>query len=387
VYGKRRDRINSDEEERMRRGYEVKATVRFTERSGRPLYQQATVSEAGEDIAVLRYGDAAQIWRINVGWRRRKNKDNFGFTIDATNGRWVKDQEGSGADENVQEGFEDQAAKARKVVPYVKDHRNTLLIEPKIELDHRQMVSLQAALRRAILAEFNLEDAELGLEGLPSRDNRTVFLIYEAAEGGAGVLKRLVQEPDALQRVATMALKICHFNPETGEDQRRAPEAKEDCEVACYDCLLSYYNQPDHEHLNRHLIKDVLMRIQRGTIKCSPVELNRSAHLDALKARCDSELERQWLVYLEKHGHKLPSSAQKLLLNIKPDFLYEGDYKVGIYIDGPPHDFPDRQRRDHNQQVELEDRGWTVLRFRLAAEWADIIDRFPNVFGKAGGTQ
>jgi very-short-patch-repair endonuclease len=387
VYGKRRDKINSDEEERMRRGYEIRATVRFTERNGQPLYQQAVVSEAGEEIAVLRYGDAAQIWRINAGWRRRKNKEDFGFMIDATTGRWVKDQDGSGADENLQEGFEDQAAKARKVVPYVKDHRNTLLIEPKIELDHCRMVSLQAALRRAILAEFDLEDGELGLEGLPSRDNRTVFLIYEAAEGGAGVLKRLVQEPGALQRVASMALKICHFNPETGEDQKRGPEAREDCEVACYDCLLSYYNQPDHKHLDRHLIKDVLMRFQRATIKCSPVELNRSAHLEALKARCDSNLERQWLAYLDERGHKLPSSAQKLLLDIKPDFLYEGDYKVAVYIDGPSHDFPDRQQRDEQQKVDLEDRGWTVLRFGHAKQWAETINEFPNVFGQAGGVR
>jgi superfamily II DNA/RNA helicase/very-short-patch-repair endonuclease len=384
VYVKRRDQINSDEEERMRRGYQVRVTVRFTERDGRPLYQQATVAEAGEEIAVLRYGEAAQIWRINVGWTRRRNKEDLGFTIDTTTGRWVKDPEGSGADENVQDGFEDHAAKARKVVPYVRDHRNTLLIDPKMSLDHSQMVSLQAAIRRAILAEFNLEDSELGLEGLPNRDNRKVFLIYEASEGGAGVLKRLVQEPDALQRVAAMALKICHFNPETGEDQKHAPEAKEDCEVACYDCLLSYYNQPDHKHLNRHLIKDVLMRLQKATVECSPVELNRSAHLEALKARCDSNLERHWLDYLEEHGHKLPSSAQKRVLETKPDFLYEGDYKVVIYIDGPPHDFPDRQQRDDHQKTELEDRGWTVLRFHHTEQWTEIIDRFPNVFGKAG---
>jgi very-short-patch-repair endonuclease len=385
VHVKRRDQINSDEEERTRRGYEVKVTVRFSERDGQPLYQQASVSEAGEEIAVMRYGDAAQIWRINVGWTRRKNKENFGFTIDTTTGRWVKETEENGADENLEEGFEDRAAKAKKVVPYVRDHRNTLLIHPKIELDHSQMVSLQAALRRAILAEFNLEDAELGLEGLPNRDNRNVFLIYEAAEGGAGVLKRLVQEPGALQRVAAMALRICHFNPETGEDQRRAPEAKEDCEVACYDCLLSYYNQPDHKHLNRHSIRDALMRLQNATVDYSPVELSRSAHLDLLKARCDSNLEKHWLDYLDAHGLKLPSAAQKLVSDTKPDFLYEGDYTVAIYVDGPPHDFPDRQQRDERQKADLEDRGWTVLRFHHAEEWSEIIARFPNVFGRADG--
>src|ERR1700740_475568 len=111
------------------------------------------------------------------------------------------------------------------------------------------MAAFQAALAKAIIVEFNLEDNELGMEALPTRERREVILIYEAAEGGAGVLKRLVSEPDALGRVAPRALEICHFNPDTGEDRHRAEGAREDCVMACYDCLLSYFNQPDHEYL------------------------------------------------------------------------------------------------------------------------------------------
>ena len=48
-------------------------------------------------------------------------------------------------------------------------------------------------------------------EPLPGRDNRQSILLYESAEGGAGVLTRLATEPTALARVAEEALRIMHF--------------------------------------------------------------------------------------------------------------------------------------------------------------------------------
>ena len=47
-------------------------------------------------------------------------------------------------------------------------------------------------------------------------------------------------------------------DPDTGEDKLRAERSAEDCEAACYDCLMSYYNQMDHLLLDRRLIKEYL---------------------------------------------------------------------------------------------------------------------------------
>src|SRR5690606_10464734 len=87
-------------------------------------------------------------------------------------------------------------------------------------------------------------------------EDRTGFGLYEAAEGGAGVLRLLVEDPTALSRCAELALRRCHYAPDDRAadgwaDQGHAPGRRDDCEAACYDCLLSYTNQPDHRLLDR----------------------------------------------------------------------------------------------------------------------------------------
>jgi hypothetical protein len=60
VSTRRRDRINSDEEERARIGHEVKTGVRFARRNGAISAQQAAlVDSSGEPLATLVYGHAA----------------------------------------------------------------------------------------------------------------------------------------------------------------------------------------------------------------------------------------------------------------------------------------------------------------------------------------
>lgn len=171
------------------------------------------------------------------------------------------------------------------------------------------MASLQSALKRAIQIRYQLEDNELMAEPLPDAANRHLLLIYEATEGGAGVLRRLIDEPQALSEVAREALRLCHFDPDTGADLKHAERAREDCETACYDCLLTYYNQGDHRILDRKPIRELLLSLMAALVQASPTSKPRTAHLGQLQHMSGSRLESDWLLYLHERGYRLPSHA------------------------------------------------------------------------------
>ncbi len=378
VSTRRRDRINCDEEERTRLGYEIRTGFRFAEREGRISCATAKVSNGDRDVAKLRYGHTATIWRINAGENRRANRDQLGFVLDIERGTWASDAQDNGAPQPDGLG-----PRTQRVVPYVEDRRNCLTITPAAQLSDAAMASLQAAIKSAVQIEYQLEDSELSAEPLPNRDQRKSILLYEASEGGAGVLRQLVEDPNAISAVARQALTLCHFDPATGKDLEKGPRAKETCTAACYDCLMSYGNQMDHRLLDRHSIKDLLLDMALATVETSPTDASREEHMNRLMRLTSSELERCWLRFIDSNRFALPSSAQVLIetCGTRPDFAYKEAMAI-IYVDGPPHEFADRQQRDAAQASSLEDEGYQVIRFKGTDDWHQIAARHPDVFGR-----
>ena len=86
---------------------------------------------------------------------------------------------------------------------------------------------------------------------------------------------------------------------------------------------------------------------------------------------------------LEAHDLRLPSDGQKFFdqCQTRPDFYYH-EAKTVIYIDGPPHDYPERHQRDSIRTECMENAGYIVIRFNHRERWLDIINQFPSVFGK-----
>lgn len=381
VTARRVDRITSDEEERLRLGFEIRSGVRFAEYDGRIGCRTATVQGQDGPLATLSYGDTATLWRINLGWRRRAKKEVLGFVLDLERGYWARNELD---DEDRDDSPE--ARRVRRVIPYVEDWRNCLLVAPSRELELGELASLEAALRRAIQVEYQLEEQELSSEPLPDRNDRHLLLFYESAEGGAGVLRRLVDEPGALPGLARTALELSHFDPGTGEDLGGPAKAREGCEAACYDCLMSYVNQLDHGVLDRHRAKPLLEELAAANVATSPASRSRAEHLRELKRQAGSGLERQWLDVVEEAGHRLPDVAQPLIesCRTRPDFLYS-DHHAAVYIDGPHHDYPDRAERDRTQQDAMQDQGFLVIRFGLRGDWGDTLAGYPSVFGEPRG--
>lgn len=378
VVTQRRDRINADEEDRLRLGYEVRTGVRFSERDGAPDIRTALVRHDDHKLARLTYAQTATLWRINLGWARRKNKHQYGFVLDIERGYWGRNEQ------NEDDPEDPMSERTRRVIPYVEDNRNCLLLEPLIGLEIEEMASLQAALKRAIETVFQLEDNELAAEPLPEHNNRQLLLFYEAAEGGAGVLRQLVDEPSTLARVAREALRICHFDPDTGEDLRHAPRAVEDCEAACYDCLLSYGNQREHPILDRQVIRDVLGMFANAEVSTSPSGATRDTHLEDLLKLCESDLEREWIANLYAQGFRLPDAAQVYIeeCQTRPDFIYNsGGVYAAIYVDGSHHDNPLRQGRDQQQTECMEDYGYRVIRFGYRDDWSVVLEQNRHIFG------
>jgi very-short-patch-repair endonuclease len=377
VSTRRRERISSDEEERVRMGFELQTGVRFAEPGGQPSCRVASAELDGHTIATLTYGQSATLWRINLGWRRRKDPNRFGFVLDTERGYWAKSDL-----EAENEPDDPLSSRTRRVIPYVEDRRNCLIFEPSEAHEPELMASLQAALKTAIQARYQLEDNELAAEPLPSADVRRSILFYEAAEGGAGVLRRLLDDVDALGEISWLALDLCHFDPATGTDLHRAPTAKEDCEAACYDCLMSYTNQRDHQYLDRHLVKDFLLDLAASEVRAAASPIPRAEHYQRLVNLCGSDLERKWLALLEEKNLRLPSDAQVLIeaCGTRPDFLYR-DHLTAIYIDGPHHLYTERAARDQAQTEAMEDLGYTVVRFTAEEDWTTKIGQFPGLFG------
>lgn len=377
VATKRVDRISSDEEERLRMGYEIKTGIRFVDHGHGVSCRTAVIRRGDKDIANLIYGHAATIWRINLGWMRRADRNQNGFVLDMERGYWAKNQQDAEDDEQ-----DPVAQRTKRVIPYVEDRKNCLLFAPVEHMEVSKIISLQAALKNAIQVEYQLEDSELAAVSLPTRENPQVILFYEAAEGGAGVLRRLLDDPQAMSNVAKRALSTSHFDSETGVDLKRAPRSREDCEAACYDCLMSYANQMDHGLLDRKKIKEDLLGLSSATVHSAPATVSRTEHLQRLLRQCQSKLEKEWLQFLESNALRLPSSAQKFIetCQTRPDFVYE-DATTVIYVDGPPHTYPERQERDAAQETCLEDKGYSVVRFKNNDDWNDIVTRYPNIFG------
>ena len=378
-------RITSDEEDRQRQGYEMLTAHRFASEGGKLRVESARFQEGATTVLELKYGPAATLWRINLGAAGRKEKTIFGFNIDVNSGEWSKDAQASNDDENDKLG---EGKTVQRVTPYVHDTRNTLIVDPCEELSPETITSLQYALKRAIEQEFELEDAELAAEPLPEHRIRKRILLYEASEGGAGVLGRLASEPRALGRVAERALKICHYKSRSGHWD--GPEDLEDlepeCEAGCYRCLLSYYNQRDHKLINR---KDpdmlaLLCRLTRAERAIHQTPQAVAETFEELMNATGSGLEREWLRHLRDHGYHLPDRAQPDFVEefgTRPDFLYRSHQTV-IYIDGPHHRTEKYRGIDREQTRRLETGGYTVVRFSERREsWEERFREFSWVFG------
>lgn len=383
------ERISINDEDRQRQGFELQTTYRFLPGKDGRIAKVKTLVKATDDptataLAELTYAPAAVIWRINRGWRRRKDKNQLGFYINPVTGQWSKkDEPGSSESTESDDGLLDKVPN-QQIVPYVEDYRNVLILQPAAQtLDKETMATLQAALKRGIEMTYQIEESELVAEPLPTQDHRQAILFYEAAEGGAGVLTRLASEPQALAQVAVAALKLLHHNEPQGpwryEDLPELEQTDKDgnhiCEAGCYQCLLSYFNQPDHDHINRRNEAALKLLVALANAQVVPAAVPSPAMQSTLAANPTpggGDVLASWLNALQSSGYNLPD--QTAVTVAEGTAIAAGLYKQArlvVFLEQPT-----------DQVIQaIRDKGRDVLIMFAPAEWAAQIAAYPQAFG------
>ncbi|MFS8880049.1 DEAD/DEAH box helicase [Synechococcus sp. H55.11] len=371
---RRRDRITADEEERRRQGYELQTFFQFASESSGYRVQEADVLSGQTPLLQLRYAPAATLLRINHGWRGSGGR---GFSVNFENGEVPSRAQL----ERSRAGLSNPAF-LQSIRLAVRSTQNLLLVrlaQPGLGDPQPLETSLRYALKRGIEEAFELEETELAAESIGQGSHRAL-LFYETAEGGAGVLQRLVEEPEAMAEVARAALEICHFQLSEAGIQDLRPE----CRAACYECLLSYANQREALELDRYKIRDLLGELAHSRTELRPLGRSRQEQLEWLRQLIDprSHLERRFLELLAEEGYRLPDDAQKAIPDPRcvVDFFYEPN--VCVFCDGAVHDEPDQAAQDRQVRSQLLGQGYRVIALRYDQDLQEQLARYPEVFGK-----
>ena len=355
-------RITCEEEERLSRGYQVELFF-HVDGGNFASIRTATARSGDNHLLNLRLVPAGRLVSVNKGWRSSRTE---GFSMGMTSGNWRSAM--PNADPDASEAY-------RIVKLWTSNVADVLYIEPiqALGLDADGVITLQHALKRAIETAFQVEPSEIGVSALGDPECPNI-LLYEAAEGSLGILSQLVEDVGAFHRVIETAERLCRYD----DGAYKAP--------ASYDDLMSYYNQRDHQRLDRFRIREAL-----GKLKLAEIEVQANTafrnyeeqyqyllhHLDG-----NSSTERTFIDYLYQNGLRLPDDAQKRVPGIycQPDFYYEP--RIWVFCDGTPHDDVEIRKRDDEQRQLIIAQGDEVWSWHYAEDLAAKVAQRPDIFTK-----
>ena len=149
------------------------------------------------------------------------------------------------------------------------------------------------------------------------------------------MLTRLVGEQGTIAKVAQKSLELMHFDPTTitsGSRDTRSLEdtAEKSCVAACYRCLMSYFNQPDHELLDRRdeKAREILLRLARGT-SANLAWRRPSANPPPIPEGVDSRIA-SWIGKLDGAGLPRPDSEPLTLAERSLPLVWRAHYVAAV---------------------------------------------------------
>lgn len=359
-------RISCMEEVRTSEGYVTGLYLNSTDSLQDATKIKLTVD--GNELMHLFYASAAKLILLNKKWRRARDD---GFDIGTKTGffKTKKQLEKPNPEDPIQ-----------NIMLYTYDTSDVLYIQPvkSLGLTDEGVITMQYALEKAIEKMYNIEPVEIDAKLMGGGEHKNIML-YESAEGSIGVLKDISRNPVKLRNIFMEAYKICGYDYATREDLYPArPKAS-------YDDLLSYYNQMDHGHINRHsIIKALELLIASnpddtigGTYEEKYEELKKGLHHR-------SPGEKILLDYLYENGYRLPDFTNHNMeqFYVQPDFVYEKE-KALIFVDGGIHKKAVVKADDEKKRKTIELAGFDVLVWdETAEEVSSFVTRRQDIFRK-----
>ncbi|HNT74631.1 MAG TPA: DEAD/DEAH box helicase [Anaerolineae bacterium] len=365
MYARARARITADEEERLRLGYDV--TAHYRAGGQRRVYACDGAGGDQPQHFTLTLEHNGEVLLINRGQREREG-DPQGFTLCRKCYRWLV------GDNAVQDHLstpqkrgdcprnasQDDLERGLWLTHAIRSDLALFAVPLPTGVDPEPFyTTLLHTLLRALLVAFNLDEREVAGFLAPAADDAALYrvVLYETSAGGSGVLAAL-REPERLRLLLARARELLHAEGAG-------------CEKACYECLLSFYNQRDHDKLDRTLVLPWLQALAQVTV--TPVQDNDAAFAQ-LAAQCQSDLERRVLQAIRDRGLSLPDQAQTTLYDRDgspiaiADFYYERG-RIVVFVDGSPHHQDYVQAADARKRRQLK-----ALNYRVVVVKAEVAD-------------
>ncbi len=348
--------ISSDEEERRRLGYRI--TIHYR---GGGNTKNFTINGQNDHKINMIFENSANIFMINHGSRKPDGNTNP-FALCSRCNKWLLSEKEleEHPSTTMQQGQCRANAKADEIIRdfgLIHEQRCDVLIlevEYPDGMDQDEFYrTLITSIHRGILIAFNLEEREIGYFLANNESNQKTpyrMIFYENTTGGSGCLASMV-ERDTFNMVLTKTKEILHDKDEEG------------CQKACYQCLLSFYNQRDHAYLNRSITLDWISAL--GEFEMTYEYRFDQAQYDELLSKCEHASERAVLEGIKNHQMKLPNAAQKLIYDkennplASADFFYEP--KLIVFVDGSVHHLDYVQAGDDRKRKALRALGYRIV--------------------------
>ena len=338
------ERISCMEEIRTSEGYDTSLYLNSIDALTDAAKIKLTVEK--DELMKLFYVPSAKLILLNKKWRRSKEN---GFVIGNKTGFFKSKK-------NLENPNPDDPHET--IMLYTYDTSDVLYIQPvkSLGLSEEGVITLQYAILKAIEKLYNIEPVEVSARLMGSEENKNI-MIYESAEGSIGVLKDIAKNPVQIRNMFLEAYAICGYDYETKTD-KYPMRAK-----ASYEDLLSYYNQMDHNKIDRHSVINALELLIAANPDDTVGKTYEDKYAELLKGlHHASPGEKQLLDYLYENGYKLPDYTNYNLENyyVQPDFVYKNE-KALIFVDGGIHKRNILKADDLKKRNTLEREGFDVL--------------------------